>query len=82
MNARDYESALRHLYRCDALCRTLDRDGPSGFMVMANMKMGNVYDLTSQRELAVKEYNKVLGMKEYQNSYALAQQFLRTPYAQ
>ncbi len=82
MNQRRYEEALQHLYRCDSLSRSLDRDGPSGFMVMANLKIGNIYDCLARRELAVRQYEKVLDLKEYKESYRLAEQYLKTPYIQ
>jgi tetratricopeptide (TPR) repeat protein len=77
---RNYESALRHFYRCDELCRSLDTDGPSGFMVMANLKVGNVYDILAKRDLAVMQYEKVLAMREYKDSYSQAEQFLKSPF--
>ncbi len=82
MNHRSYEAALPHFYRCDELSRQLDADGPSGFMVMTNLKIGMIYDLLAKRELAVAQYKKVLGMKEYKDSYRQAEQFLKTPYMQ
>jgi hypothetical protein len=74
------ESALRHFYRCDELSRQLDKDGPSGFMVLANLKAGNLYDVMVKRDLALVQYRKVLEMKEYKDSHTLAQQFMKTPY--
>ncbi|MCZ6776511.1 MAG: tetratricopeptide repeat protein [Ignavibacteria bacterium] len=82
MNSRDYESALAHFMRCDELSRELDRDGVSGFMVMANLKAGMLYDLLAKRDLAVILYEKVLAMKEYNKSYDQAEQFINTPFAQ
>jgi tetratricopeptide (TPR) repeat protein len=78
MNTRDYESALTHFFRCDSLSRELDTKGPSGFMVMANLKAGNVYDILGKRDLAVAQYDKVLSMKEYQDSHKLAVQYLKS----
>jgi hypothetical protein len=80
MMERNYESALRNFYRCDELCRSIDTDGPSGFMVMANLKVGNLYDILAKRDLAVMQYEKVLAMREYKDSYRLAEQFLRSPF--
>jgi len=77
-----FEDAERHFIRCDELSRTLDADGPSGFMVMANLKLGNAYDAQSKRELATQQYHKVLDMKEYQQSHDQADHYLTTPYFQ
>jgi tetratricopeptide (TPR) repeat protein len=74
------ESALKHFYRCDELSRQLDKDGPSGFMVLANLKAGNLYDVMVKRDLALVQYRKVLEMKEYKDSHTLAQQFMKTPF--
>jgi tetratricopeptide (TPR) repeat protein len=74
------DAALAHFYRCDELSRTLDRNEPSGFMAMANLKIGNIYDLQGKRDLAVEQYNKVLGLKDYRGSHDLAETFLKNPY--
>ncbi len=75
------ESALKHFYRCDELSRKLDKDGPSGFMVLANLKAGNIYDAMAKRDLALTQYRKVLDMKEFKDSHNQAQQFINSPYA-
>jgi tetratricopeptide (TPR) repeat protein len=80
MNERNYEAALKHFYRCDELSRELDKKEASGFMVMANLKMGMIYDLQTKRDLAVRQYEKVRAMKEFKDSHAQAEQWQRTPY--
>ena len=82
MNLGRIDKALPHFFRCDEVSRTLDRDGESGFMVLANLRIGMIDDLLGKREEAKQQYRKVLGMKEYLDSYAEAQQFLNSPYAQ
>jgi tetratricopeptide (TPR) repeat protein len=77
-----YDEALTHLYRCDELSRQLDVKEASGFMAMANLKIGNVYDLQGKRDLACTQYTKVLGLKEYKDSHQQAERYLTTPYAQ
>jgi hypothetical protein len=74
------DSALKHFYRCDEISRKIDKDGPSGFMVLANLKVGNIYDSMAKRELAVTQYHKVLDMKEYKDSHTQAQQFIKSPF--
>ncbi len=76
------DGALSHFYRVDELSRRLDSDEPSGFMVMTNLKLGNIYDMQSRRDLAVAQYKKVLDMKEYKDSFKQAEMYLKTPYAQ
>lgn len=80
MNVGDYEEALKHFYRCDELSRTLDKDGPSGFMVLTNLKIGHIYDMQEKRHYAIKQYDKVLQWKEYQDSHKQARQYKKTPY--
>jgi tetratricopeptide (TPR) repeat protein len=82
MNARRYDSALEEWYRCDALSRELDTEDPSGFMVMANLKMGMIYDLQGKRALAIEQYRKVRTMKEYKDSVSQADRYLKTPYSE
>jgi tetratricopeptide (TPR) repeat protein len=75
------DEALENFYRCDELSRQTDRSEPSGFMAMANLKIGNIYDLQGKRTLAIAQYNKVLGMKDYKESTVQARSYLKTPYA-
>ena len=79
MNARSYDTALQHFFRCDEISRTLDAHDPSGFMVMANLKAGMIFDIEGKRDLAVAQYQKVLDMREYKDSHTQAEQYLKTP---
>jgi tetratricopeptide (TPR) repeat protein len=80
MLARRFEEALGDFERCDAISRQIDRGEASGFMAMANLKMGMVYDLEGKRDLALVEYRKVREMANYQDSRDLAKQYLDSPY--
>ena len=80
LNKASYENAIRDLRSCQDLSQKMDKDGESGFMVMANLKLGFIYDLQMKRDLALMQYNKVLGMKKFENSYDQAEQFIKTPY--
>jgi len=82
MNDRRYDDALRSFYRCDALSRDLDTEDPSGFMVMANLRVGNIYDVQGKRSLATEQYRKVLDMKEYLGSHRMAEQYVAAPFVQ
>jgi tetratricopeptide (TPR) repeat protein len=81
MNGKNFDEALQHFYRCDELSRVLDKDGPSGFMVMTNLKMGNIYDLQSKRDVALQQYNKVLQMTDYLDSHKEAEKYLKNPFS-
>jgi tetratricopeptide (TPR) repeat protein len=80
MLSRRLDEALAHFYRCDELSRALDGEEASGYMSMANLKTGMVYDMQGKRDLALVQYRKVREMKDYQGSRAQAEQFLTTPY--
>lgn len=75
-----FESSLTHLFKCDELSRKLDKDEISGFMVMANLKAGMAYDALGRRDLAEREYKKVLDMREYLDSHRQAEEFLKIPF--
>ncbi len=74
------DSALVHLYRCDELSRTLDVQKQSGFMTLANLKIGMIYDLQGKRDLALQQYDKVLALKDYQLAHEQALRYKNAPY--
>ena len=76
-----YANALRYFYSCDSLSRILDKEGSSGFMAMANLHIGMIYDLQKKRQDAIEQYRKVLDMKEYESSRADAQKYIGKPYS-
>ncbi len=82
LEMRRLDDALGHLYRCDELSRTLDAREPSGFMTMANLKIGMVYDLQGRHDLAKQQYTKVLSLPSYKDTHVQAERYLKKPYAQ
>jgi tetratricopeptide (TPR) repeat protein len=75
-----FDTALKNLYACDEISRKLDKDGASGFMSLANLIVGMIYDAQGKRQYAIQQYNKVLVMKEYENSYQEAKKYIQQPY--
>jgi tetratricopeptide (TPR) repeat protein len=75
------DDALKNLYRCDEISRNTDKNGSSGFMSMANLTIGMIYDLQKKRGSAIAQYQKVLNMKEYENTYKEARRFMEKPYS-
>jgi tetratricopeptide (TPR) repeat protein len=75
------EDALKNFYRCDEISRKLDKSGSSGFMSMANLTIGMIYDLQKKRGSALAQYQKVLNMKEYENTYKEARRFMEQAYS-
>ncbi len=79
MKKGEYDDALKYLYKADEASRALDQDA-SGFIVLTNLKIGQIMDIQGKRDLAIKQYNKVLAWPDKQNSKQLAQQFIDKPY--
>lgn len=77
----NYDEAVKHFVRCDELSRKIDHDGISSWMVLTNLRMGYAFDLQKKRNYAVKQYDKVLAMKEFDNSHTLAEKYKTRPYA-
>ncbi|HEY4613174.1 MAG TPA: hypothetical protein VII11_09345 [Bacteroidota bacterium] len=76
----DLEESLRQFLRCDELSQTLDKGETSGFMTMANLHIGMIYDFQKKRSLAIMQYQKVLKMKVFENSHKDARRYLNKPY--
>jgi tetratricopeptide (TPR) repeat protein len=75
-----FDTALKNLYACDEISRILDKEESSGFMSLANLIVGMIYDVQGKRYYATEQYKKVLAMKEYENSYQDAEKYLQQPY--
>lgn len=80
MNRGDYDQALKYLYKTDEFSRELD-DKLTGWMVQTNIRIGNIYDMQGKRDLAVKQYNKLLSWDDYDGkSHDQAKKYLEKPY--
>ncbi|MCX6133538.1 MAG: hypothetical protein NTU47_06970 [Ignavibacteriales bacterium] len=75
------DDALKDLYRCDEISVKIDKHVSSGFMSMANLTIGMIFDLQKKRGSALAQYQKVLNMKEYENTYKEARRFMDKPYS-
>jgi tetratricopeptide (TPR) repeat protein len=82
MNLSNYDQALKYFYQCDELSRVVDKDDGSAFMTMTNLRIGMIYDIQKKRNYAIMQYQKVQRMTKFENSYELAQQYLKNPYIQ
>lgn len=80
MNSNDFDNALRYFYKSDEACRVMDQD-PGGIMVRTNLKIGQIYDMQNKRDLAIKQYNKVLSWKDLGNSHEEAKRYLAKPFS-
>ena len=77
---KDYDLALRYLYKCDEGSRALDKGKSSSFMIMANLWMGKIYDLQGKRSYAIKQYQKLLKMDNYSTSHQEAKKYIEKEY--
>jgi tetratricopeptide (TPR) repeat protein len=75
-----FDEALRNFQRCDEISRRIDKSGSSGFMSMANLMMGMIYDVQKKRGSAQAQYQKVLEMKEYESTHKEARRYMEQPY--
>ncbi len=80
MLRKDYGAAMKYLVECDKTSRSIDED-PSGFMIMANLRMGMLHDVMKERSYAVKQYDKVLKLPEFNGSRDLAKRYKKSPYS-
>lgn len=77
----DYENALKYFYKCDEGSRVLDKSsGHSGFMVLSNLYAAKILDIQGKRKYAIKQYEKVMKLKEFDNSHYQAKMFLEKPF--
>jgi len=79
MRRSDYDMALKYFLKCDEACRVLD-DDPSGFQVQSNLYIGKIYDKKKKRDLAKKQYEKVLNWDDNGGSHSQAKRYLKNPY--
>ena len=75
-----FEESVQNLLRCDEICRRVDKNGASGFMSMVNLMIGMVYDVQKKRGSALAQYQKVLEMKEYENTHKEARRYTEKAY--
>ncbi|MBE0642773.1 MAG: tetratricopeptide repeat protein [Bacteroidetes bacterium] len=79
MLEKNPSEAMKYLVECDKLSRKVD-DEPSGFMIMANLRMGQLHDMMDQRSYALKQYDKVLRMPDFKGSHDMAKKYKKTAY--
>lgn len=75
----ELDKALTYFYKCDEACRKIDEDA-TGFIIKTNLKIGQIYDLQGKRDLAIKQYKKLLSWSDNNGSHADAKRYLENPY--
>ena len=76
----DLDKSLKHFLKCDELSQKIDKDKESGYMALANLRIGMIYDLQNKRRKALDQYIKVLKIKKYNDSHDLSKKFTKQPY--
>jgi tetratricopeptide (TPR) repeat protein len=71
------DSAMEYFKKCIDLSNKIDTDEESGFLVNSTLYMGTLYEASGKYEQAQKYYEEVLDMREYGNSYELAETNLK-----
>jgi len=72
--------SLTNFLRCEEVSHELDKDNASGFLSMATLHIGMIYDLQQRRQEAVEKYRSVLKMTEFENTHRDAGIYLEQPY--
>jgi hypothetical protein len=80
LQSRDFPVALKYLSKCYEASVVLDKDEPTGLMVKAYLRMGQIYDAQGKRAVALSHYKKVLDWPDWSQSHAEARRYMNTPY--
>jgi tetratricopeptide (TPR) repeat protein len=78
--AGNLESALRLLQQADRLSERLDDGEENSWAVMTHLKMAYIYDKQNRRKEALREYERVLDMDDYNNSHTNAKKYMAEAY--
>jgi tetratricopeptide (TPR) repeat protein len=79
-NLSQLDSAIIYFKECANLSKQIDVKETSGFLSNSYLYLGMIYDLQSKREKAIEYYKRTLHLKDYNNSRALAENYLKSPY--
>jgi tetratricopeptide (TPR) repeat protein len=77
----EYEKALDYYSEVIRISHELDQDSQSGFMILATLRRGMIFDALGERERALQEYRTVRSLDDYQGSRKLAERYIETPYS-
>ncbi len=78
---KEFEEALNHYAAVLDYSEQIDSDIQSGFVILATLRKGMIFDVLGEREKALEYYRSVSSMDDYQGSRNLAQRYMETPYA-
>ena len=80
LNLGKSEDAEKMYRECLTLCGELDKDKETAYKVFSTLGLGMIYDRKQNHSEALKYYNQVLEMKEYDNSRQLAEFYKKNPF--
>jgi len=72
---KNFDLALKYLYKCDEASRKIDKE-PTGFMIMTNVKIAQIYSNQGKKSLVKKQADKLLNWDDYRGSHAEAKKLL------
>ena len=76
MQQNQIDSAMICFEKCEEVSLKIDNDEESGFRINATLYLGKIADQTGNLEKAEKYYEKVIDMREYNNSHKKAERYL------
>jgi tetratricopeptide (TPR) repeat protein len=74
------DSALWFLYNSDLLSRKMSPDETNGWIIKAELLMGEAYDMKGMRDRATEMYKRVMDLQTSGDDHNTAANFLHTPY--
>jgi hypothetical protein len=77
----EYEEALDYYSEVIRISNELDQDSQSGFMILATLRRGMIFDALGERDRALQEYRTVRSLDDYQGSRKLAERYMEIPYS-
>ncbi len=76
---RKYEEAVKYFKKCIELYEYMKED-ESSFYLSAQLKLGLTYDKMGKRKYAIKQYNIVLDLDDYNGNHSRAEKYLEKAY--
>jgi tetratricopeptide (TPR) repeat protein len=75
-NLNEWEKSFNHFKKCIDYSKQLSEEKESGFLINATLFAGTALEMQKKYDEAKKYYNKVLGMKDFNNSIGMAKNYL------
>lgn len=76
-NLNQVDSAIVYFERCVSVSREIEKEEESGFQINATLYLGMLFEAKMNKTKAIEYYERVLEMKEYGSSHAIAEESLK-----